>query len=422
MGHDSGGRSNWKRGAFLSSRRQRILLTGGRSFVALDLARQFARAGHQVIVAESLPIHLCRYSKSVKKHYLVPRPNLQPEAYIDDIVCIVQEEQIDLLLPTCEEIFFIAAQRERLSEYCRVFVAPLWQMRALHSKWEFNQRARGYGLSVPETHLLTSQCDLQCFLARNRRPFVLKPVFSRFATQVQVVEVEERAKSSFQHLTISADSPWVAQERIAGQLFCSYSVARVGRLIAHVVYRADFTAGQGACIQFEPVEQREIDRWIEHFVEQEQFTGQIAFDFIVTSAGEVYPLECNPRATSGIHLFGQDDQLVKTFLENDQRSQLMFRPPAFARAMIAPAMLVYGLPAVHSWARLREWLSIFARARDVIFDWRDLRPFLCQPLILWYNWRGSRAAGISLQAFSTRDIEWNGQELAAGTSQEESKA
>ncbi|HEX7736698.1 MAG TPA: hypothetical protein VF458_17760 [Ktedonobacteraceae bacterium] len=397
--------------------RQRILLTGGRSFVALDLARQFARSGHEVIVAESLPVHLCRYSTSVRKHYLVPRPNVQPGEYIDELVRIIREEQIDLLLPTCEEIYFIARERERLSAYCSVFVASLWQMRALHSKWEFNQRALSYGLRVPETHLLTSQRDLQSFIAQNQHPFVLKPVFSRFATRVLMVEVAEQASRSFQHLSISADYPWVAQERIDGQLCCSYSVAHAGKLAAHAVYGAHFTAGQGACIQFEPLEDPGIDRWIEHFVAREQFTGQIAFDFIVTGAGEVYPLECNPRATSGIHLFCQDDDLPGVFLESDWHDQPVIKPCAGARAMIAPAMLVYGLPELHSWARLKEWLRTFTRARDVVFDWRDPGPFLRQPLILWYNWRGSRAAGISLQAFSTRDIEWNGQDLTAQTSQ-----
>jgi hypothetical protein len=78
--------------------------------------------------------------------------------------------------------------------------------------------------------------------------------------------------------------------------------------------------------------------------------------------------------------------------------------------MIAPAMLVYGLPAVRSWRGLKAWLRAFAGSRDVIFDPRDLAPFLCQLIVLWYNWRGSRALGISLPAFSTLDIEWNGPE------------
>lgn len=376
--------------------------------MTLDLVRQLARAGHQVIVAESVPVHLCRYSNCVKKSYLVPQPNCETAAYIDALISIVQAEQVDLIIPTCEEVFFIAEALDHLREHCAVFVAPLAQMRRLHSKWEFNQLARRSGLRVPETHILTSQYDLQQFMACNQRPFVLKPVFSRFATKVLMINEREQTSSSWHHLTISEQYPWVAQERIEGQGFCSYSIAHCGKLVAHAVYAENFTAGRGACIQFAPVEHPGIDCWVKRFVELEQFSGQIAFDFIVTEAGEVFPLECNPRATSGIHLFRRSDALPGAFLEEHHHQQVR-KPQASTQAMIALAMLVYGLPSVHSWARLKEWLRIFSQAKDVVFDARDVKPFLYQPFILWYNWKESRAAGLSLLEFSTKDIEWNGQ-------------
>lgn len=342
----------------------------------------------------------------------MPQPKNEPEAYIDALLRIVQGEQIDLIIPTCEEIFFIARDLEHLQAYCAVFAAPLEQIQRLHSKWEFNQRALHYGLCVPETHLLTSQRDLQQFLAHTSRPCVLKPVFSRFATKVLIVESARRSASSFEHLHISERYPWVAQEKIEGRAFCSYSVARNGKLIAHAVYAENFTAGQGACIQFEALEHPGIDCWVERFVWREKFSGQIAFDFIVTSAGRVYPLECNPRATSGIHLFQRDRQLPGVFLEEADQAgkpgQPVLRPDTSTRAMIAPAMLIYGLPGLRSWTRLKEWLRIFVRSKDVIFDPRDMLPFLSQPLLLWYNWRGSRSLALSLQEFSTVDIEWNG--------------
>lgn len=386
------------------------MLTGGRAFVTLDLARQFARQGHSVIIAESVPVHLCRYSRCVQRCYLVPPPRHQPEAYIDALVRIIQDEKIDLLIPTCEEIFYLASGLERLRACCAVFAAPLAQLERLHSKWDFIQLALRCGLRVPETRLLLSQSEMRQLLASAQRPLVLKPVFSRFATSVVMVEADQ-SPHSLETLDISARHPWIAQEKIEGQAFCSYSVAREGKLLAHVVYAGDFTAGGGACIQFSPVEHAGINDWIERFVAAEGFSGQIAFDFIVTAAGEVYPLECNPRATSGIHLFQGDRQLPAVFLTPISRENPpLLRPAASTRAMIAPAMLVYALPAVRSWRGFKAWLRAFAISRDVIFDLRDPGPFLCQLLVLWYNWRGSRALGISLPAFSTIDIEWNGPE------------
>ncbi|HTK09811.1 MAG TPA: hypothetical protein VL485_21745 [Ktedonobacteraceae bacterium] len=382
-------------------------MTGGRAFVTLELARQFSRQGHRVIVAESVPVHLCRYSRCVRKHYRVPRPNAEPEAYIDALIDIIRREQIDLLIPTCEEIFFIAQGRERLQAHCHVFVASFAQMQRLHSKWDFIQCASQHHLTVPDTHYLASQNDLRSFLAHNQRPFVLKPVFSRFATNVICCADTRSFPPTLASLPISARYPWVAQEMMVGQAFCTYSIASQGRLLAHTVYPLHYRAGQGACIHFEAVEHPAIDQWVARFVECEQFSGQIAFDMIVTADGTVYPLECNPRATSGIHLF--QDALPTAFLSGQGSQENVLRPDPNVRAMIAVAMLLYGLPTVlRSWTGFSKWVETFFHARDVIFATNDIKPFLLQPLILWYNWKESRKLHLSIQEFSTLDIEWNG--------------
>ena len=378
-----------------------ILVTGGRAPVALELARLFARAGHRVLVAESIPIHLCRYSRMVAKNYQVPPPNQEPRAYIDALIRIVQSEHVDLLVPTCEEIFFIAQGLESLQAYCSVFVAPIEQMQHMHNKWTIHQSVRESDLPAPTTHLLRSQADLRSYLAQQQQsftPFVLKPAYSRFATQVYIIDEQRQIAHLATALldpTISASSPWLAQEKIVGQAFCSYSIAHQGKL--------------NACIHFQAVVQPDIDRWVCHFLRHIQFSGQIAFDFIVAADNTVYALECNPRATSGVHLFRPSDGLQQAFLYPAQQ-QAVIRPQAGAQAMIAIAMLLYAPPVIfRSWSRLRQWFDAITHAHDVIFAWDDACPFLAQPLILCYNWRSSRQHRRSMLANSTYDIEWNGQ-------------
>jgi predicted ATP-grasp superfamily ATP-dependent carboligase len=382
-----------------------VLLTGGRAFVTLELARHLARHGHRVVVAESAPVHLCRYSRYVAKHYRVPAPNVESGAFIDALVAIVQREKIDVLIPICEEIFFVAQGLERLRPYCRVLCAPFAQLARLHSKWEFIQCAARYDLFVPETHLFISNADLQQFLQEHGESFVLKPVFSRFASKVVFADA---IADQIKQLPITPAYPWVAQERIDGEAFCSYSVVYEGRLLAHAVYPVRYQAGLGSCIYFAPIEHAAIDAWITRFLQHERFSGQIAFDLIVTPDGTVYPIECNPRATSGLHLFQQGQPLYHALLAPDEPVEQMLRPPLTNRAMIAIAMLVYGLPSLRSWVEARAWLHAFLHARDVVFDWRDPLPFLLQPLLLWYNLKESRKRGISILEFSTHDIEWNG--------------
>ena len=250
-----------------------ILLTGGRAPVTLDLARQFAAHGHRVVIAESVPVHLCHYSRAITHHYDVPPPNRATEAFLDRLIAIIKHEKIDLLIPTCEEIFFVSQGLERLQQHCAVFAAPIEQLRHFHSKWEFIQYARRYNLAVPETHLLTSHAELETFIARYDKPFVLKPVFSRFATHVSIIDNTKQVHILLPQLAMSQTTPWVAQECIYGQAYCTYSIVHNGILAAHSTYAIDFTAGRGTCINFTACEQPVIERWVTHFVQQERFSG-----------------------------------------------------------------------------------------------------------------------------------------------------
>jgi hypothetical protein len=361
-----------------------VLITGGRAPVALDLARKFARSGCRVLVAESSRAQLCSRSRAVVRSFSLPPPNREPSAFVDALVDIVRREHVDVLVPTCEEIFWVSRGLDRLRPLCTVWAAPLDQLRQLHSKWEFIELARTAGLPVPLTQLSSIPT-----------PYVLKPVFSRFGTEVHVVTDTPPQ--------VDVSRGWVTQEFLTGQQVCTYSVAVDGRLVAHAAYATEFTAGPGACIAFEPADFPAVDSWVERFVKSIEFTGQIAFDFIVGESGEALPLECNPRATSGVHLL--PDELSAVFLGNLPLSPLR---PTGDRTMIAMAMLSFGLASVRSWRGLRRWVSVFRTSADVIGVPGDRRPFWSQFAVLRQNAVQALRERRSVIACSTADIEWDG--------------
>lgn len=63
----------------------RILITGARAPAALDLARQFAAAGHQVFVADSAPCMLAQSSSSIVRSFRLPPPRQQPAAFAAEL-------------------------------------------------------------------------------------------------------------------------------------------------------------------------------------------------------------------------------------------------------------------------------------------------------------------------------------------------
>ena len=377
--------------------RPNILITGGRAPVALELARVFHRAGHSVFMAESLRGHLSQPSAAVKASFVVPAPRQETGAFLSALKKIIEQNQIDLLIPTCEEVFHIAKGLDDLP--CRVFTEPLAKLDSFHNKWKFAISASDCGLRAPDTMLIQDQDDLLHAFAQ-WKGVVLKPVYSRFASRALILPQLREALS-----TLTFDSPWVAQEFIAGQQFCTYSVCQNGQITAHATYPTIFSAGQGATIAFEPVEHPAIFAWVKTFVERFGVTGQMSFDFIQSEDGRVYALECNPRATSGVHLLASHPQFVESFFG----AEMNCVTPLKNKQMLASAMLVYGLPAALRKNKLKSWAKTFFASDDVILNYKDPVPFLLQFRSLLFYLKLAREKEISPLEASTFDIEWNGE-------------
>ncbi|MBD1371448.1 carbamoylphosphate synthase large subunit [Hazenella sp. IB182357] len=383
-----------------------ILLTGGRAPVTLEVSRMFHRAGHRVLMAESIPFSLCQTSRSVTKFFRVPAPRWQPEAYICSLEAIIQNEQVDLLLPTCEEVFTISRYHSRLSSLCRVWTEPIERLAPLHHKWAFVQQAQGLGTRTPETFFISDQLQLKKVIDQWHwnSQLILKPVYSRFSAHTHVLTGPQ---DKMPRLPISTNQPWVAQELIVGKQICSYSIANAGRLVAHVAYPSQFTAGKGATIHFRPLQHPLLQQYIASWLARTHRSGQFAFDWLETAQGELIPIECNPRMTSGVHLF-TNLTLAQAFLIPEKITNPIV-PPSSQSSMLTLAMLTYGFQSSLSANRLREWLKTMMTTPDIIFRWRDPLPFFQQLWMLIYLYTTSKRKRISMLEASTWDIEWNGE-------------
>lgn len=444
----------------------RVLITGGRAPCALDLARAFAARGAEVYAAESLEHPLCAASRAVKRSFRVPPPAQDPAGYAAALRDIVRREGIGLLLPTCEEIFYVSAYRGSFGPDCRVLAPPLGTLRELHSKWAFIALCARLGLAVPETVRLTfadgaageeggegaedsgaaggeapsggggreSGREEERIEGRIPRTapgdpaYVLKPEFSRFSAGVSrhgsLGEAREYARR--------AGGSWVAQRYAAGELLCTYGAAHEGRLLAHAAYRAPQTAS-GASVCFEPDADPQVREWVARFVERTNFSGQLAFDFIRTEEGELLPIECNPRATSGVHLLlapqaagggtsrgggelsasgdrRRAPDLTDALARPDTVDAVILARPARTPMLLLP-MLGSGLGQLTRPKRFAGWLRDLRGSRDVLLRRGDVRVLPQALRMMLELRRRARSIGGSLSEASVVDIGWDGQPI-----------
>ena len=383
---------------------QSILVVGGRAPAALELVRLFHQAGYRVVMAESVSWHLSGQSNAIAKNYCLPWPSTHPREYLAELSRIIEFEKIDLVVPTCEEIYYIVEGRNQLPDECKILAPPWDLLHALHSKSEFVQRAAQWNLPVPTTELLTSREQLeQAFALGNE--LVFKPVYSRFAS---LAIVRPKSMEQLADVEPSLETPWVAQEYISGNQICSFSLAHEGRLLAHVTYPMNFTTGIGPTYGFEPMDQSAVLEWVTCLVRQEKLTGQVAFDFIERADGSVVAIECNPRSTSGLHLFRGRVDLAHAYVHPQQHTGEMLVPNSGRPAHHAVPLLLWALGYVRSWKELKRWARTFFWGRDVLLSLRDPLPLLFLGFNLAPMFARARRYGVSIDHATTMDIEWNG--------------
>jgi len=372
---------------------KRILITGARAPSALYLARLFVEDGYEIFMADSLPSTLSSVSSKVNQFFLIASPVTDFNAFKKDLTDIIRDYHIDLLIPTCEEIFHLSKEYAHFSSLCSVFCEPLDTLNMLHNKWMFMDYLSTQKIRVPRTHLVTSRDEKNNF--KNAfSSFVLKPVYSRFSSHVHIVH-----DGKIPTITPSVSQPWVMQEYIEGTQHCAYAICQKGKVHAFSLYKTVFSAGIGATIHFQHHENTSIEQWVRTFVQKLGFTGQIAFDVIVTDKGEMFPIECNPRLTSGIHLFTKHDRVSRAFLDTPS----LIYPDTMHKSMLSSAMLLYGIRQF-SW----KWVHSFFTSKDVLFSLTDFKPFFFQFFALFTLWRVAKKQKISILEASTIDIEWDG--------------
>lgn len=376
---------------------KRILLTGARSPCALELARHLGHSGHTVIAADTSTMHVIRFSNSIKKFYDFPSPRYDTKGFFEKINRIIRDENIDLVIPIWEEVIYLSRRRDLLPDSCEVFCAPFQLLHDLHHKWNFIKLLGSLGIKAPWSVLLRSSKDFENF--EFKKPYILKKCYSRASRAI--IKVTDHKPPQ---VSIQPENPWIAQEFLQGEKYCSYSVCYQGKVLAHTVYPVQYTMDGSSCVAFEAIDHPRIFEWVKNLARKTSFTGQVAFDFIENEEGGLYAIECNPRATSGIHLFKPEDRLDRAFL--NQTEQTIF-PKTGNTQQIALGMLMYGLGMGSKEKRFSKYLKKFLTTKDVVFSSRDLSPFLLEPLVLSSYWMKSKKLGISIPVLFTQDLEWD---------------
>lgn len=385
----------------------KILITGARSYVAYYWALAL-KDTHEVYFADSLAMAYCRFAPFKAPYFRVAPPAQDFLGFRKDLIELVLNQGIDMIIPTCEEVFHISAFKHEIP--CKVFCAEHEFLATLHNKYTvFDTMRFASSVATPETHRVQKQSDLKLNFDS-----ILKPVYSRFGAKL-ITDVSNHE--------LDESTEWVQQQRLNGKALCNYAIALDGRMLGHVCYHAKHRIKHSSALYLEAVHNQSIEDFTRDFIAKHNYTGQIAFDFIqvTDSIGwshmdqhydasdfRAFVIECNPRGTSGIHMMDLS-MISPALFDNGPVIKNHPEPVAFKfpLKMYHKLGLLDEQPGPHFQAEIR-------RARDVLQHPDTPMPWKATPAPLFeLLWRRIRH-GIKLTEASTCDIEWNGDALPAG--------
>ena len=359
--------------------RKTVLISGGKMTKALQLARSFHQAGHRVILIESKKYWFTghRFSRAVSRFYTVPKPD-SPD-YPGALLEIVKRERVDLYVPVSSPLasHYDSLAVPLLSPHCDVMHVGPSQIELLDDKHRFSQIAKTLGLPVPKSFLITDPEDVVRFdFSQEPRSYIIKSIAYDSIRRLDLTrlpaETAEETAAFARSLPISKSNPWIMQEFIPGQEYCTHGTLRDGELRVHCC--CESSAFQ---VNYQAVDKPAIEAWIKTFAAGLGITGQASFDFIeADNDGTVYAIECNPRTHSAITMYYDDPRLAPAYLDKTPLEEPV-RPFPSSR----PTYWIYHeiwrlLAQLRSRRNIIERLRTIARGRDAVFDWRDPLPFL----------------------------------------------
>jgi carbamoylphosphate synthase large subunit len=349
----------------------RALTTAGRMPATLAVCRALKRQGAHVIGTDALPFTPLTVSNCVNSYFQTASPALEPEAFINDLIRICIENKVSHIIPMYEEGFVVSKNLEKLRQAIPEITIQVSQQKdlaLLDDKFRFIDYCEKLDLLVPKTIQISTDEELHAAMETIGSEIVLKPVFSRFASNVYLRPSAEEIAT----IKPSIENPWVAQELIEGDVISSYGICQDGVVKVHADYNNEFVTGAkssqglGASSSFQPRESQQTREFANKLFESIRYTGQYGLDFILGPKGAAC-IECNPRSTSGVHLFEKQQSFSKILAGLNTTEEP--NPSGASNHLQLLRSMLSGETKLANPRLIKALLC-----RDVIFDFRDTKP------------------------------------------------
>jgi predicted ATP-grasp superfamily ATP-dependent carboligase len=381
----------------------RVLVTSSRMPFALDVIRKLGEGGNEVFACDSYAASPGSHSKFLAGHFTTASATGDPAQFASDVERIAALNEIEVVIPMFEEVFYLAAQHERLSKVTRLYAPSFRTLAQVHDKGTFQELCDRLEIGTPHTTLAHSPEELRKAVESYPRYFA-RAAFSRGG-----VGLLTNTGPLAGHLALDAcqpteANPWLVQEFVDGPMHCTYSALHHGKVATHMSYRAPRQWEHSTGIQFLSVDPSDTLPTVERLGSDLGWDGQMSLDFIETDDGLVM-IECNPRPTDGVLLMTAEELERGLLAPEDETLQV----PAGRESQLDFAVFatIFKEPVKDAPKTIQD----LARVHGTDHGWRDAMPKLYSFLALARFEKLSLRDREQLFVAMSDGITWDGQTI-----------
>ena len=292
-----------------TEQRGRVILTYGRSLMALTAAHSLGARGIEVIGCDDVDWTVLKFSKFTKKYFVHPRYDEAPDAYFEEMNNQIEAHRPDddrpyILMPMFRDMAFIAEHKNRFPDYITLAVPPHDAVEKVGSKTAFARFCEEHDLATPDFWLPDNEETLQNLKDALPYPVLIKTPEGRGGRGIHKCADFEELETNFKQSKNDYGVPPIIQAMAKGHDYCFTCLCDQGEIVADMSYTNlhTFPKETGAGAMRETVLSEPFFATAQKMMRALQWHGVAEIDFMWEGTDEHDPqlIEVNARFWAGL--------------------------------------------------------------------------------------------------------------------------
>ena len=189
----------------------KIFVTDGRSLTALAIAKSLGEKGFEVHCGEEFKYNPTFFSKFIKKRFVYPSPEKQPDQFINEMLRLVKKERYNMMVPIRDETTLLFSKyKDDLSRYTNIYLADYEIIKKLRDKGETVKIAQKCGVPVPKTYF-PEDMDVKEIKKSVEQPMLIRPRISSGSRGITYVDSPEKFDDAYYQVKREYGEPMIQE-------------------------------------------------------------------------------------------------------------------------------------------------------------------------------------------------------------------